>query len=133
MRGRIADLDERIVFVGADSATTAALTQNGWRVTPTAAEEALRLYGALNAPRLLFIDPNGKIRYNGGFARRSDFRDGFQEARIWSDLQSGRETDALPAYGCALEFNNAGGLDAAMRRLGVKYNDGGGNTRPPGT
>ena len=103
-RRRLGDIAERVVMVGSDRPTETSLAGNGWKPEHATAEQARDLYGARSAPLLIFIDPAGRIRYTGGFARRSDFRDGFQEERIWAALRSGETVKPLPAYGCALQF-----------------------------
>ncbi len=101
-RGRLADIEERTILVGRSAATDSKLQRWGLQPARWSAEDALQAFGAHNAPLLLFIDPDGNIRYSGGFARRSDFQDGFAEPRIWAELRAGREVERLPAYGCAL-------------------------------
>jgi hypothetical protein len=101
-RGRLADIEERTILVGRNAATDSKLQQWGLQPARSSAEDVLRAFGAHNAPLLLFIDPDGNIRYSGGFARRSDFRDGFEEQSIWAELRAGRAVERLPAYGCAL-------------------------------
>lgn len=101
-RGRLADIEERTILVGRSAESDSWLQRLGLQLVRWTAEDALQAFGAHNAPLLLFIDPSGDIRYAGGFARRSDFRDGFAEQKIWAELRAGREVERLPAYGCAL-------------------------------
>ena len=120
-RERLDGIEERMILVGDDDETAGLLGANGWKVERWAAERARDVYGALSAPLLVFVDPDGAIRYSGGFARRSDFRDGFQEPAVWASLRAGREVTPFPAYGCALQFGCAlGGLSQSAEQLKSK-------------
>lgn len=117
-RPGLASIDERIVFIGNDRETPYSLKQRGWRVEHWSAERARDAFGAQSAPLLVFVDPAGEIRYSGGFARQSDFRDGFHESEIWNGLSAGLAIKPYPAYGCALRFGCAlGGLAETADRL----------------
>jgi hypothetical protein len=117
---RLLDADEEVAYVGAEPQTETILKESGMkrpglRLVRYSAEQAFDLYGARSAPLLLFIDPSGVIRYSGGFARRNDFRDGFQEVRLWTELRRHGSVETLPAFGCAFQFGCApGGLRAAL-------------------
>ena len=112
---RLPGIDEQVAFVGAEPATESLLQLAGVRLVRRTAKEAYELYGARSAPLLLFIDPSGVIRYSGGFARRSDFRDGFQEARLWAELRQNHQVATMPAFGCALQLGcESGGVSAAL-------------------
>jgi hypothetical protein len=114
-RPPLSGIDERIVFVGAEPDTERPLEDGGWRLERRTPEQARDIYGARSAPLLIFVDPEGRIRYTGGFAHRSDFADGFHEPRIWEELRAGREVTALPAYGCALRFGCGAGSLQELR------------------
>jgi hypothetical protein len=122
---RMVDADEQVAYVGTEPQAEAmleqsglkqsGLRQSGLRLARYSAEQAFDRFGARSAPLLLFIDPSGVIRYSGGFARRNDFRDGFQEARLWTELRETGSVESLPAFGCAFQFGCAtGGLRAAL-------------------
>ena len=114
----MSELNEHIVLVGDDRDSERILRQGGWQVERTSADQVRDLYGAISAPLLFFIDPRGSIHYKGGYARRSDARDGFHEAEIWDALRAGRIVSPLPAYGCALTFGcYVGALRQAAARL----------------
>jgi len=99
---RLHDIEELVVFVGQDSAIESSLEHANLKLDRKSGPEARELYGARSAPLLVFVDPSGAIRYSGGFARRNDFRDGFQETRVWAALREARAVETLPAFGCAL-------------------------------
>jgi len=116
-RANLEGLEERVVFVGADAATESKLAARGLPILRWTGEQVHRVYGARSAPLLVFVDPSGEIRYSGGFARRNDFRDGFQETRIWAELRQGHPVQPLLAYGCALP--SSGGAAKLSSGTGV--------------
>src|SRR5262249_37910067 len=88
-RQRLTALEEHVLIVGEDPESEHCLREKGWRVDKAAAERVKSFYGAISAPLLVVVDPQGSIRYKGGFARRSDARDGFHEVEIWNALRAG--------------------------------------------
>jgi hypothetical protein len=129
-RRRFAGLDERVIHVsdqtqdqvgdeaGDDPDIERSLREAGWQVEQWSAERVRDYYGALSAPLLIIVDPDGVIRYAGGYSNRSDARDGFHDAEIWNALQAGHEVQRLPAFGCALTFGcSLGGVQQAIKRI----------------
>lgn len=117
-RARFTGLDERVIQVGDEPDTEQNLQQAGWAVEKWSAERVRDYYGALSAPLLIIVDPDGVIRYGGGYSLHSDARDGFHDAEIWTALQAGKDVERLPAYGCALTFGcSLGGVEQALRHL----------------
>jgi hypothetical protein len=103
-RARLADGQEKVVQVGNEPETEQLLKNAGWPVEHWPAERARDSYGAMGAPLLLIVDPEGTVRYSGGYAKRSDARDGFHDVEIWNEVRAGRTVERLPAFGCGLEF-----------------------------
>jgi len=117
-RPRLTGIEERIIQVGEEPETEKLLQDAGWPVEHWPAERARDTYGAMSAPLLVMLDPEGKIRYSGGYAKRSDARDGFHDVEIGQALRAGSAVERLPAFGCALTFGcSLGGVKQAAARL----------------
>lgn len=93
-------LNERVVIAGSDEVLRAKLAKSSFSVTTLPAGEAADRYHLRGAPWLVFVSPDGKVAYAGGYAATADARDGFQDARIWEQLQAGSAVRELPAFGC---------------------------------
>ena len=112
-------VQERVVQVGDEAEAERRLRDAGWVLEKWTAERVLDNFGARSAPVLVFVDPDGEIRYRGGYARRSDGRDGYRDQEIWSRLRNGESVPPLPAYGCAFTFGCAvGGIREAVDTVG---------------
>jgi hypothetical protein len=121
LRGRktIAGLTERVLQVGDSEEVKQLFENSSWRWEHRTAEEVRDAYGAQSAPLLIVIDPQGRIRYRGGYSARSDSRDGFHDAEIWTRVRRGENVAPLPAYGCALIFGcELSGVQKAIASLG---------------
>jgi len=116
-RGPLRNLKETIVLVGTDHELQRRLQSAAIAVTSMSADEAGGRYGLHGAPWLVFIGPDGAIRYAGGYSAERNARDGYQDVRLWNTLRAGGATAPLPAYGCAVGKRLQRNIDP----LGVKY------------
>lgn len=117
-RARMQGVEETVLQVGDEPETDRTLREAGWRVEKVTAEHVFAAYGVRSAPMLVVVDPSGAIRYRGGYARRSDGRDGYRDVEIGKRVRAGEEVPALAAYGCALTFGCAlGGVKEVTANL----------------
>ncbi|MBC7926613.1 MAG: hypothetical protein H7039_13235 [Bryobacteraceae bacterium] len=110
-------LKERVVIAGSDELLLARLAKSSFSVTTLPAEEAANRYHLRGAPWLIFLSPDGKVAYAGGYAATAAALDGYQDARIWEQLQAGSSVRELPAFGCVTGRR----LQRAIDPLGLKY------------
>lgn len=62
---------------------------------------ALASLGIEGAPLLVAVDPEGRVRYVGGYTSRKQGPD-IEDVRLLQDAQSGSPLDRLPLFGCAV-------------------------------
>lgn len=117
-RRPISNLKEEIVLAGHDDTLTNRLRTAGFSVQTVDPEIVADRYHVAGAPWLVFVSPEGDIRYQGGYTpahARSDYRD----EEIWADLSSGHTVAPLPVLGCALGKR----LQHTIDPLGLKYSN----------
>lgn len=97
-RGPLPGVEERIiVFEGARKpAVLAEFKALGWRVE-TFDDKRPTGKQVLSVPLLIYLSPDGKIRYQGGYG--PTYR---EDVHIWRQLQSGNSPRVAAAYGCAV-------------------------------
>jgi hypothetical protein len=114
-RAPLNNIIEEVLFIGAPDEFTdrEALAAAGFRVRTIRAEE-LQALGVKGAPLLIFISPQGEVVYTGGYGAGS-----YQDASIWSRLQTGALVPPLPVLGCAV----GRGLKRQLDPLSWKYTE----------
>jgi hypothetical protein len=115
-RGPMAQVNEHIVLAGSDAALANRLRLAGFPVEIMSPETVATHYHIAGAPWLVFVSPQGDVRYQGGYTP-AHARNNYQDEQIWSDLRSGRTADSLPVLGCALGKR----LQRTLDPLGLKY------------
>ncbi|QDT57565.1 hypothetical protein SV7mr_00470 [Stieleria bergensis] len=96
------DIAETIVYVGSEPPREETLlTENGYSIDVVSAQELFSQYGVQSSPLMMIVDPQGMIRYSGGYTSR---KQGYaiQEPAIIEQVISGQAVDSLPVYGCAV-------------------------------
>ena len=97
---RPSDLAEIVLLVGEDPAFAGRLRSNGFVVTAVDAHTLSTAYGLEAAPLLLVVDPEGKIRYSGGYTARKQGPEP-RDLQIIDSVRGGAQDPPLPVYGCA--------------------------------
>jgi hypothetical protein len=111
---RPADLSEKVLLVGGDDALRDRLTARHFAVVPVAAEDLDARYHVSGVPLLVVVDPDGLIRYSGGYTTSKQGPDP-RDVEIIADARADRTVAALPVFGCAVSQK----LRAALNPLGV--------------
>lgn len=118
-RGPRAGWQERVLFLGLDSARVHALRAAGFAVSEADAETLAQDEGIQGAPWLVLHFADGRVAYNGGYARLRPGLPGYEnlENDLMGEVAAGRSPAALRAYGCATSRAWQGRLDP----LGLRY------------
>jgi hypothetical protein len=107
---------ERLLLVGSDAHAASAARQRGFLVEEITPAELTERFQLEAAPLLLVVDPEGTVRYAGGYTARQQGLD-YQDLTILARLREHGGRERLPAYGCAVSRELQDQLDP----LGVKY------------
>ncbi len=119
-RGATAGVAEEVWWIGETSGPTTPLAGSGFTVVPTSADTLQHRLGLEGAPWLLIYDPEGHLRYSGGYAATTPRRGAALEDRtLLARVQSGETVTPFPAYGCATSRR----LQTALDPLGLKYSN----------
>lgn len=116
-RGPLPNLDESVLLVGQDLEMERDLKKTGIIVRSVTPSEAAEQYHIRSVPWLVFVGPNGIIRYAGGYSPERYPRSGYLDIQLWNALRTGANPVPLPAYGCAI----AQQLQRRLDPLGLKY------------
>jgi hypothetical protein len=117
-RGPMPHLKEQIVLAGNDHALVRRLTLAGFAVRSVDPETIADRYHVAGAPWLVFVSPQGELRYQGGYTP-AHARNDYQDQQLWADVSSGRSVEPLPVLGCALGKR----LQHTLDPLGIKYSN----------
>jgi hypothetical protein len=107
---------ERLLLVGSDAQAASAARQRGFLVEEITPAELSQRFQLEAAPLLLVVDPEGSVRYAGGYTERQQGLD-YRDLTILARLRERGGSERLPAYGCAVSRELQDQLDP----LGVKY------------
>ena len=100
-RGAMSDVAERIVFVGKGDAIGASATARGFQFESVSNEALRDQYGVEGAPLLVISDPQGHVRYVGGYTEHK--QDGVvKDLELMTRVRSGEVVSPLPLFGCAV-------------------------------
>lgn len=98
------EVNEKIVLIDGDEPLRQSAEDAGYRVEVVEAYELKDRYGVEAAPLLVVVDPQGVVKYSGGYTARKQGPD-IQAEAILSRLVAGEEVESLPLYGCAVSRN----------------------------
>jgi hypothetical protein len=115
-RGPLPGTQEAILFVGEDAEKRKAAEARGFRFTTTTAEALAARFGLEEAPVLLVFDPQGTLRYVGGYFDNPAAVTARDE-RVYGQVGKGEVAAPLPVYGCAVSRK----LQKAVDPLGIVY------------
>lgn len=118
------DLVETVVYVheghAKDAPRLAADAEKihgaGFRFEQLTPVELERRYEVEAAPMLVIADPQGHLRYAGGYTERSGANQ-INDTIIVDHLRSGQAVSPLPVFGCAVSRRVQNAIDP----LGLKY------------
>ena len=99
-RPRPADLVEIVLLVGDDADLESRLRDHHFRIRKTTASE-LASFGIEAAPLFIVADPQGSVRYSGGY---TDRKQGLEQRdlEIVKNVRAGNAAESIPVYGCAV-------------------------------
>src|SRR5207249_1987557 len=101
-RRALPDLHETVWMADAEMPLSQALRESGFQTEIVTQADLRNLYRMAGVPWLLFVRPDGRIAYSGGYQRPLDGRPNlYQDTEIWTALQRGADVPALPAFGCS--------------------------------
>lgn len=109
-RGPRGDLDEVILFVGADPDRESAIRAAGYRLAVTDRAGLLAGYGLESAPILVVVEPPDRLRYIGGYYRFPAAVRPLDE-QVLASLDAGTAHAPLPIFGCAVSERLAEQID----------------------
>ncbi|HBP18930.1 MAG TPA: hypothetical protein DEA08_14230 [Planctomycetes bacterium] len=107
---------EKVLLVGRHPGFEETAQRLGFDLRLLEAPELKQRYAIESAPLLLVIDPEGALRYAGGYTSRKQGLDP-QDAQVIAALVAGRDPAELPLYGCGVSRE----LQDLLDPLGVKY------------
>lgn len=117
-RGPMPNLKEQIVLAGNDDVLARRLRLAGFPVRSMNPEIIADRYHVAGAPWLMFVSPQGDLRYQGGYTP-AHARNDYHDQQVWADLSSGRAVEPLPVLGCALGKR----LQRTLDPLRIKYSN----------
>lgn len=98
---RPAGAHERILLVEADAAIERRAAARGFAVETVSRAELKSEFHIEAAPMLIVIDPQGSVRYAGGYTdRKQGFE--FRDTAIVETLAQGGDPAELPLFGCGV-------------------------------
>jgi hypothetical protein len=109
------ELAERILLVGSEPGVDAMLAGSALAVVRVSPDELAHDYGIAAAPMLLVVDPDGRLRYRGGYTDRKQGAD-IRDLEIIERLRAQDTVPPLPMFGCAVSEQ----LRALLDPLGVR-------------
>lgn len=114
---RPAGIAERVVLVGSAPEVDALLAASSFTVIRVSPRQLADRFAIEAAPLLLVVDPQGVLRYRGGYSERKQATD-LRDVEIIVGLLADGEVPTLPLFGCAVSEQLRGLLDPfGLRRL----------------
>lgn len=110
---------EKIFMIGDNPGIVRELKKASWQVISLTPQEAQDRLGADGGPWLLIYDPQGKLRYSGGYLGRAIHSpsEPFKDIEILVSLKSDRIVQPLASFGCVASEK----LRHQFDPLGLKY------------
>lgn len=102
-RGPKAGWDETVVLIDEQPELARRLTVAGFTVQNTTPAAAAQEQGLAGAPWLSLYFPDGRVAYDGGYARLRPGLPGYEnlDASLMTEVERGHSPARLAAYGCA--------------------------------
>jgi hypothetical protein len=118
-RGPKPGWQEKVSLVGANPELEKQLTNAGFPVERTDAEELAKREGVQGAPWLVLFFPDGRTGYSGGYASARPGTPGTQnrDELLMATVARGESVKSLPSYGCA----TSRALRAQLDPVGLRY------------
>ena len=108
-------LAERILMVGSTPEIERRLAGSAIEVIRVQPQELAERYAIEAAPLLLVVDPDGRLRYRGGYAERKQASQ-LHDIEIIARLREHGEAASLPLFGCPV----SDALRAVLDPLGLR-------------
>jgi len=112
-------VQETLVLAGNNAEMAARARAHGFRVVTIKPEELRTRFSVVSVPMLIVDDPEGHVRYAGGYTTSKRGPDP-QDLEIIATLQRASLVAELPVFGCAVSKE----LQAELDPLGLKYSKG---------
>jgi hypothetical protein len=90
---------ETVLLVGPPGDLEARLQAHGFEFVSLTAAELDSRYGIPAVPLLVIADPDGNVRYTGGYTARKQGPE-IQDLELLAGLRSGADVAVLPLFGC---------------------------------
>ncbi len=113
---RPAGIAEKLLLVGAHPEFEAGARQAGIEVQVLRPRELKEVYGLEAAPLFIVADPDGELRYVGGYTERKRGL-AIRDLEIIQSLQEREQVGELPLFGCAVSQR----LQDMLDPIGLKY------------
>jgi hypothetical protein len=107
---------ETVLLVEPNERFATRARERGFRVEQIKREALKERFGIEAAPLLLIADPQGVVRYAGGYTLQKQGLD-YHDLEFLDRLRSGSDVAELLAYGCGVSRE----LQSYLDPLGVKY------------
>jgi hypothetical protein len=115
-RRPLPDMTEAVVLVGANDELERMVRATGYELEVVTPSQLSENYHVQSAPMFALVDPNGVLRYLGGYTERKQGL-AIQDVSIVERLRSEQSVAELPLFGCAVSRS----LQALLDPLGLKY------------
>lgn len=99
-RGAHSGLDEKVLLLAGTKAMADQLASRGYAVELLDEAQLRKNYQIEAVPLLVIRDPEGRVRYLGGYSERK--RGEIEDVAILTRLMGGEQELARPAFGCAV-------------------------------
>jgi hypothetical protein len=111
-----ADVQEHVVLVGKADGRAQRVRDHGLDVMTVTPQELAQRFEIEAAPLLVVVDPQGMVRYLGGYTTHPQGLD-YRELEILGRARQELEVGALPTFGCAVSQR----LQSYLDPLRLKY------------
>jgi hypothetical protein len=115
-RGRMADADEIVLFVGNDTQKEQTATHAEFRYATESDAELVASYALESAPVLFIFEERGRLGYAGGYFNHPATLTALDQD-LYAKVVRGETPAPLPVYGCAVSEK----LRDAVDPLGIVY------------
>ncbi len=112
------DLYEVVLLVGEDEDVETRAHAAGFDVVSVSPQELEKRYGVVSAPLLLVVNPEGRLRYAGGYTERKQGYE-IEDEDVIDALQAGVTPEVLPLYGCGVSKE----LQQLLDPMGLKFDE----------
>lgn len=110
------DMTEAVVLVGSNDDFERTIREKKYELETVTPTELTQKYHIQSAPLFAVMDPEGVLRYLGGYTERKQGLT-IEDVTIVDRLRNARPVAELPLFGCAVSRS----LQALLDPLGIKY------------